>query len=125
MALRYCSMCEEQVPSYEIVTRFDSDRKTVIICPDCDLPTGWVCKWSTKHDKRFYFNVSTKCVQWGHPRYDNPLHIANEKPQASVNKRKKKLECPFGLAQGVSDMIDEAKRQCKIPLAKCKISLDD
>jgi hypothetical protein len=81
-----CDLCDQD--DLEVRTCVGSMRNQIQICPECDLPDGWVEKMSKKRKKRYYFHVASKMVQWGHPNPHSHLHISGDKGEASQKRRR-------------------------------------
>jgi hypothetical protein len=73
-------------------------RKEMRLCPECDLPDMWSCKYSKSRKRRYYIyfdpkKPSTRILRWSHPTPDNPLHDKRDRGEIeSVSKKRRRRD---------------------------------
>lgn len=73
-----CDCCDAFVDDWCIHTYHGSMGKTAHVCITCDLPEGWMTKWSKKRGRPYFVDINNKTVQWGHPTPENPFYKAGD-----------------------------------------------
>ena len=95
-ALTQCDSCEDVVVAKDMHTYHGSMGKEWSLCTDCDLPEGWVSKWSSSRRRLFFFNPNEKKKQWSHPTPGNPLHVPEDAGECMPKMEKKRKWAPGG-----------------------------
>lgn len=86
-----CDSCSRAALRKELHVYQGSMGKMAYVCPECDLPEGWACKFSASTEgkytsRRYYFKCDArKLTQWEHPVSDSPLNHSEE-PKVSMKR---------------------------------------
>ena len=98
-----CDGCGECTEDAFVHIHYGSMRKEMHLCPECDLPEGWVGKWSQRRHLPYFFNVKQKSVQWSHPTPGNPLYKSGDVGEPTRKKQKKKSRASLNQCHGPVD----------------------